>query len=77
MRIYEKIKNTQLEYKDGLRIEREEGEKIGERRGERRGRKEGRDERSREIAEVLKRQGVSHEIITISTGLTESEIKKL
>ncbi len=41
------------------------------------GREEGKRERDIEIAKELKRNGVSVDVITLSTGLTEEQIEQL
>ncbi len=44
MKMYKAIRDTQMEYKNGLRIEREEGEKRGGERGKKERKNRGKNE---------------------------------
>ena len=64
-------------HREGKKQGKEEGLKEGIEKGMKKGREEGLAERTIEIAEKLKSQGMPDEVIAQATGLPISEIEKL
>ena len=74
LKVFRDLKNT---YDYAVQTAREEGLKAGHEEGIKEGIKEGETKGKIEVAKELKRNGISIQIIALSTGLTKEEIEKL
>jgi len=74
----EAVKEQQrLDYEEGMKRSRIEGEEFGKEIGVELGKVEGEQTKAREIAIAFKKMGLSNEQISVGTGLSIEEIEKL